>query len=257
MVRGALGTTPVAVKVLSHADSHSATELVAFAQLGAGHVNVVRTYAAVSAPDGTATYLPMQLCDTDLLSYTIAVGGLRECDSAVVFKQVVAGVCYLHSRGVYHMDLKADNIMMVKGVPKIVDLGAAVLAAPGTSGACMTTKSCGTLIYACPESMSKPHDEFDAEKADVWALGISIYASVTGFFPWGRAQACDASYVRWAAHRSKGGPTLSLSVLCCATSKSGYRLSAPFCDLVSRALHPDPRQRASMQELRQHPFFPE
>lgn len=52
-------------------------------------------------------------------------------------------------QGVYHLDLKADNIMMKDGTPKIGDLGTSVISEDG-----MTVATYGTTQYAAPEAIA-------------------------------------------------------------------------------------------------------
>ena len=38
---------------------------------------------------------------------------------------------------------------------------------------------------------------YDADKADVWALGLTMLVTLTGYFPWGAAHGSDANFAAW------------------------------------------------------------
>lgn len=44
-------------------------------------------------------------------------------DAEVYFKQLVAGVAYIHSTGFAHRDLKLENVLVKNGHVKIIDFG--------------------------------------------------------------------------------------------------------------------------------------
>jgi len=48
----------------------------------------------------------------DLLSYLDHVGALREPEAAVIVRQIVKAVEYLHSNGIVHRDIKPENVLL-------------------------------------------------------------------------------------------------------------------------------------------------
>lgn len=234
VVEGVCGSRRLAVKVLPLSDRQTHSEIAAFAALGRdSHDNVVTALAPHVAPDKAHVYLPMEMCDGDLLSHTDAQDGLEEWQASPLFLDVVRGLRFLHTKGVFHLDLKPENILMRAGVPKIADLGTAVVGKRGQR----TRRQCGTPIYACPEAVAaascRPShartpsngssaassaacsrtssvtvapeaevvfdDGFDPEKADVWSLGVTLFVLVTGYFPWKLASGEDKRYNAWRA----------------------------------------------------------
>ena len=288
VVRGSLGARPVAVKVLPRKDPQSANELAAFASLGSGHANVVSTLAPAASPDGKHAYLPMELCEEDLLAFTDRLDGLEENDACQLFRGVVAGLRFLHARGVCHLDLKPENIMLRDGVPKIIDLGTAAL---GACGAVVT--SVGTPIYGSPEAIDTMHRRkacvsptsspaaslravassvsmeredggaglvgYAPAPADVWALGVTLFVLVTGYFPWKLAHGQDKRFVAWTASYKEPSPATHADVFHRvfgrATSQHLTPLTPAFMDLIRKMLHPDPRHRITIHGVASHPFF--
>ncbi|XP_038064875.1 serine/threonine-protein kinase Chk1-like [Patiria miniata] len=99
------------------------------------------------------------------------------------FVQLMAGVEYLHKKGVTHRDLKPENLLLDDNDNlKISDFGlATVFRHQGKER--LMAKCCGTPPYVAPEVMKK--EEFPAEPADVWSCGIILVAmlgGVGGFF---------------------------------------------------------------------------
>lgn len=93
------------------------------------------------------------------------------------------GIAYLHSKGIAHRDIKLDNILIEEKTKmiKIIDFGFACFTRDGRGSKQMHKIFCGTPSYMCPELVKKL--DYDAEKVDVWALGVLLYAMLTGIFP--------------------------------------------------------------------------
>jgi WD40 repeat protein len=87
--------------------------------------------------------------------------------------QVAAGLAYAHARGIVHRDIKPSNLLLdTEGVVWITDFG---LAKGDDEGLTLTGDILGTLRYMAPERF---RGEADA-RADVYALGLSLYELVT------------------------------------------------------------------------------
>lgn len=86
---------------------------------------------------------------------------------------------YLHSLNIAHRDIKLDNILIEEktNMIKIIDFGFSVIQNP-------TQKLkifCGTPSYMAPEIVQKK--EYDGKAVDMWALGVLLFAMLTGTFP--------------------------------------------------------------------------
>ena len=82
-----------------------------------------------------------------LIAHLRAPEHILKDELRVVLRQALEGVQFLHARGVFHLDLKPDNILMKDGVAKITDFGAAHIGQEETS------KQAGTRLYAAPEAV--------------------------------------------------------------------------------------------------------
>ena len=73
-----------------------------------------------------------------------------ESDARLIFKQLVAGVKYMHDIGIVHRDLKLENLLLAKKGDirsiKIADFGLAKKQAQA-----QLSTICGTPQYVAPE----------------------------------------------------------------------------------------------------------
>jgi serine/threonine protein kinase len=73
---------------------------------------------------------------------------MKESDARKLFQQLIDAVDYCHNRGVYHRDLKPQNLLLdSKGNLKVSDFG---LSAVPKSGDMLST-ACGSPCYIAPE----------------------------------------------------------------------------------------------------------
>ncbi|HEX8408214.1 MAG TPA: serine/threonine-protein kinase, partial [Thermoanaerobaculia bacterium] len=98
-----------------------------------------------------------------------------------VILQIASGLHHIHGLGIVHLDLKPSNILVSdEGTAKIMDFGLAI-----ESRQVFDRKIRGTLQYMAPEVLKQ--DRVDS-RADLYALGMTLYETVTGALPgYGRA----------------------------------------------------------------------
>jgi eukaryotic-like serine/threonine-protein kinase len=106
------------------------------------------------------------------------------------FSDVVRTVGVLHARGVYHRDLKADNILIRRadGRPFLIDFGTARL--PGALTQTMGLPE-GVLHLLPPELLAYARSEAwkrgkpfqGGVSADLYALGVLLYQALTDLHP--------------------------------------------------------------------------
>lgn len=93
-----------------------------------------------------------------------------------VLLQIASALHYIHSHGIVHLDLKPSNILVdSSGRAKIMDFGVAV-----ESRQVLDRQIRGTLHYMSPEVLRQ--DRVDS-RADLYALGMTIYETITGALP--------------------------------------------------------------------------
>lgn len=99
-------------------------------------------------------------------------GRFQERQAAIVTKQVLSGLQYLHDRKIAHRDLKGDNILLQPdGTVKLADFGTArELATTAMSLA-------GTAYFMAPEMIKGTGHGLEA---DIWSVGCCIIEMLTG-----------------------------------------------------------------------------
>ena len=91
-----------------------------------------------------------------MFSYIESKGGhgLLELDAAIIVRQIVEALKYLHGNDVVHRDIKPDNILMTcsRNPPRVVltDFGHAIKVTGSSSRMQRMLTTVGTLDYVAP-----------------------------------------------------------------------------------------------------------
>lgn len=104
---------------------------------------------------------------------------LKDWEAKKLFSQIASAIKYWHSKNITHRDIKLENVLLdeSKEKVKLIDFGFST---------CIPNDKkikifCGTPSYMAPEIVSKR--EFCGPPADIWALGVLLYALLWGKFP--------------------------------------------------------------------------
>lgn len=197
------------------------------------HKNIVECSDVLE--DDTYIYIVMEHCaGKDLLEW-ILEGKIQDDDMLKsIFSQILSAVCYLHSIGIAHGDIKAENVIMTEsGVPKLTDFGYV-----HTQRWAGEDEKSGTIYYAAPELLTS--GIFDTQKADVWALGILLFAMKTGQFPYAEGDS------RFTAKQIAGMKFKWPMNIDCDTE-----------DFVKRMCQKRPTSRPAVAELLTDPYLPQ
>lgn len=164
--------------------------------------------------------------------------GLGEDVAGPLFASIAQSVEMLHAHGVVHLDLKLENVMIDYNTRtvRLIDFGFAEYV--GEHEERLLTTACGSVNYVPPEMLLTK--KFSGKKADVWSLGIVLFALLTNEFPFD-GETDEATFRQIMANQY-----LSSSWTTC--------LSPACVDLIKRMLNPNPNLRPSMAQVLQHPW---
>ncbi len=144
------------------------------------HPGIVEVFDFGYTADGSA-YLAMELLEGESLKARLAARGVMDERTATELATGIASaLAAAHGKGIYHRDLKPDNVFVIAGNrPKLVDFGVAKLAdrddghTPTVDGALL-----GTPSYMAPEQ-ARAASSVD-HRADLYSLGCMLYEMVVG-----------------------------------------------------------------------------
>lgn len=141
------------------------------------HPSVVKLYETFETK--RHIMLVMELCaGGDLLNF---VRKRKKCDeplAKILFKQIIEGIGYIHSKSILHRDIKLDNILLDgKGLVKIADFGVSKTVKPGE----IMYEQSGTPAYIAPEIIK--NEGYRGFKADLWSAGVVLFALLFGTVP--------------------------------------------------------------------------
>ncbi len=170
------------------------------------HPNVCAIYEVGEV--GDEGYIVMQYVPGQSLDQLIAAGPARPQLVLSVGIQIADGLQAAHALGIFHRDLKPQNVMLTDGgLVKILDFGLARRLRPEESGfdpskpalakdasmAATYTARGGTIRYMAPEQFVTGQSSV---QSDVWALGVILYELTSGRHPFSRPDAEDFQAIR-------------------------------------------------------------
>ena len=107
-------------------------------------------------------------------------GKLPEEDALRIFKDILRGLNFAHSKGVIHRDIKPSNVIVDEdGRARITDFGIAILV--GEERLTGPGATVGSSWYMSPEQILRPAET--DHRCDVYSAGIVLYEMLTGDVP--------------------------------------------------------------------------
>ena len=170
------------------------------------HPNVCAIYEV--GESGGEGFIVMQYVPGQSLDRLIAQGPASLQLALSVGIQIADGLQAAHALGIFHRDLKPQNVMLTDGgLVKILDFGLARRLPPeeasfdpakqglpkDASLAATYTARGGTIRYMAPEQFVTGHS---SAQSDVWALGVILHELVSGRHPFARPDAEDFQAIR-------------------------------------------------------------
>ncbi|KAG0687804.1 ATP-dependent RNA helicase dbp4 [Pichia californica] len=157
--------------------------------------------------------------------------------------QMLHGINYIHSKGILHRDLKADNLLLeVDGVLKISDFGISKRAKDiYTSQSKLNFQ--GTIFWMAPEIINDTHGVGYNAKVDIWALGCVVMEMFTGERPWSKY---EGEGVMYKLGKEKSAPPIKKEIR--------KEISTYGKGFMKRCFEVEPVKRPTAQTLLGDPF---
>lgn len=180
----------VAIKVL-HPDLAAEPELLerfrresrALSRLQSEHV--VRVFDVIELEGKLPAMVMEFLVGEDLNRVLDEEGPLSISDATLAVFQATDAIAEAHSCGIVHRDLKPANLFRTRSDDgslhiKVIDFGVAKASVAGEESLTGTGTAMGSPMYMAPEQLRG--ERVDA-RADVWALGVTLYELLAGITP--------------------------------------------------------------------------
>jgi serine/threonine protein kinase len=202
---------------------------------------VVPLYEVIDDPESAKLYLVMKYVDQGPIAKVgpdntcAAIGAARAKE---VMGELVAGLSYLHKRGVAHRDIKPDNILVdAAGTPYFADFGVSTII--DKDDPTLSTVE-GTALFMPPELFSESRLKVDAFAADVWSLGVTLFMLLFGTAPFGGSN-----------YREIAEAVRSRELVFPATAGAAA-VGEEWEDLLRGMLRKDPARRLTLKHIKKH-----
>ena len=198
-----------------------------------------------------APFLVLELLDGESLHMHLAPGPLGEDRAWQIAAEVAQALAYAHSLGVLHLDLKSQNVFVLRdGRVKVLDFGLAGLDWDEEVPGRLTRVAGGTPATMAPEQAEVATTD---ARTDIWAVGVILHQMLFGRLP--ERLAPDAERVSLPAGTSARAQKVLARILC-RDPESRYPDAAALVAALAEARTPqadhfwrDPLANALYQRL--------
>jgi serine/threonine protein kinase len=167
--------------LLKYAEAAARFEREAKTAAGLSHSNIIQIFDY--GQSGKYPYIVMEFLPQSLKDLMNQHGDqhIDPIQSLDIVEKIMRALDYAHLRGIYHRDIKPDNIMFREdSTPVLVDFGIVGVYA-STMDLTKTGKTMGTVYYMSPEQCkAQPVDG----RSDVYSLGVVLFEMLTGHKPY-------------------------------------------------------------------------
>ncbi|KAG5193002.1 kinase-like domain-containing protein [Tribonema minus] len=187
-------------------------------------------------------YIVMELVDLDMQQFVVQSPGQRldEGQASRFTRQALSALHHCHKQQFAHGDVKLENLLYKRNTNsvKLCDFG-------GCSGATWgSSPLSGSASYMPPELHGNAGaDAVDPIAADMWSLGVTVFAMCAGHVPWSHASGADRGFARF---RDAAGSRAAMYPA---------HFSPALRDFLGHLLAVEPERRYSAAQAAQHAWL--
>ncbi len=214
-----------------------------------------------TVPHDVSLWIFMPLAINELMGYIESANPTYETRTRLIH-DICCGVKVLHDNNILHLDIKPENILIVRSNTEHGPVDRAVVSDFGLSiytddsGIRSYNKELVTVTYRAPEAFKEPH--VYSRKVDIWSLGIVILYTMVGaktlFRNWHRDWFRD-----WRRPYqeiiSKFSPLARMKNLDDMMSKVPHPYRHIYLDLLDHMLQVDHTNRYNIDQVLSHQVF--
>ncbi|KAI8813048.1 kinase-like domain-containing protein, partial [Cladochytrium replicatum] len=195
------------------------------------HPNIIKLYDVVETEKEIV--LSMEYVNGgELFDYIVTQRRVKEKTARRFFRQIVSALDYCHKSSIIHRDLKPENLLLDQERNiRIIDFGFVNLFDQDD----VMKTFCGSPYYASPEMIGSKN--YVGPEVDIWSLGVILFALLAGHLPF----------------RDQNTAELYRKIATGSYECPDY-FSKESRDLIARMLVVDPFRRASIDEIKMHPW---
>ncbi|KAJ6443327.1 protein kinase SNF1 [Purpureocillium lavendulum] len=195
------------------------------------HPHIIKLYTVIKTH--SEIIMVLEYAGGELFDHIVQHGRMSESEARRFFQQMLCAVEYCHRHKIVHRDLKPENLLLDEHLNvKIADFGLSNIMTDGN----FLKTSCGSPNYAAPEVIGGKL--YAGPEVDVWSCGVILYVLLVGRLPFD-----DEHIPSLFAKIARG--TYSIPVW----------MPTGAANLIKKMLVVNPVQRATIEEIRQDPWF--
>lgn len=219
--------------------ARAANEAVIGEMLSADDKNIVKQleYKEKNA----RIYIKLEYCAGGDLFYKLENEGAMAPDVVRKYiRQLVNAVRHIHNLGIFHRDISLENIFIdSNGDCKLGDFGSAIFATDKKR----IGEYAGKIHYCAPEIVSGASKFTSA--ADIYSMGICMFAMLLKFFPFNVARKDDERYCVFVEYG------LDVMIKCFGINYDNHEA----IDLIGSMITLKQDERISLDDIEAHPFM--
>ncbi|XP_070204755.1 calcium/calmodulin-dependent protein kinase kinase 1-like isoform X2 [Littorina saxatilis] len=201
------------------------------------HPNIVKLVEVLDDPEEDNLYLVFELVEKGEVMEVPCSTPFDEDLARRYFRDIIAGIEYLHYQHIIHRDVKPSNLLLGDdGHIKIADFG---VSNEFDGKDAFLSNTAGTPAFMAPETLQENHPQFHGKALDIWAMGVTLYCFVFGRVPF------QEEYIL-GLHKK----ILTEDVV----FPESPSISSDLQRLIRRMLNKNPETRITLPEIKEHPW---